>query len=146
MDIYIKVITFLHCLLTVESLVLPLVIVLGFSNAFFKRIRTFSLNCKRSRNCGEVPGSYASSAKCREHILGARRWLKRLAFTKFYPRFSSVVLNRRFSGWKGKEMCWWTCRLLAVAITTVNWTIHVSRVLPQNQCGRLCIAIAFNYA
>ena len=67
----------IRCLLTVESLVLPLVVVLGFSNAlfnvgnasFFKRTRNFSLNCKRSRNCGEFPGSYASSAKCREHIL-----------------------------------------------------------------------------
>ena len=60
-----------------ESLVLPLVVALGFSNAlfnvgnasFFRRTRNFSLNSKRLRNCGELPGSYAFSAKCKEHIL-----------------------------------------------------------------------------
>ena len=37
--------------------------------SLFNRRRNVSLHSMLSRNCGECPGSYASSLKCREQIL-----------------------------------------------------------------------------
>ena len=66
--------TFARCLLVVEVLGL---LELASSNGLFKvgkaslfnRRRNASLHSMRSRNCGECPGSYASSVKCHEQIL-----------------------------------------------------------------------------
>lgn len=67
-------ITFSRCLLSVKVLAL---LALVSSNGLFKvgkaslfnRTRNVSSHSIRSRNCGECPGSYASSAKWSEQIL-----------------------------------------------------------------------------